>query len=396
VVVLSRAPVAALALVAAGCFSPTYPDGVLRCGPMGECPPGQGCDSDGICRRWRADFAGSDLADAAAPMPPGPDLAMPDLVPGPDMALPCGNRCDPAQCVHARCLWSTPVSSPGRLFVDASRIYVSSSNGSTSSVLVFDHDLNPQPPAVTGVTAMGDATIDAANVYWATDGTCGKDNGAIYAAPKGNPAAAMTLASPVECPTALSSNGTTLFWIQAGTGTVHSMPVGGGPIQDIQTGLQTAFGLTSDASAVYWAGLATFDPSTGVVRRHVLGAGSDSTWSSLHDPGSLTIDAANVYWAEDLVGPPASFRILQAPLGGGATTSLWDSTQAAATAITSDGTRLYFPLNDGTLRSEPVGGGPITTLWQMPGFIPVQSAVDANYVYLVTGGMNGALYKAEK
>jgi hypothetical protein len=62
-----------LALLAAGCYSPSYGDGDLACGPGGACPNGTSC-VDGTCRLH--------APDAGDPDPdPDPDSG---LVPDPD------------------------------------------------------------------------------------------------------------------------------------------------------------------------------------------------------------------------------------------------------------------------------------------------------------------------
>lgn len=83
---------ASVALLASGCFSPSYPDGlVCGAGPQ-PCPPGQTCGGDGRCH---AQPVGDDAADQDAPvdaMPLGP-FAMPVAVA--ELADP-GNDQDPA------------------------------------------------------------------------------------------------------------------------------------------------------------------------------------------------------------------------------------------------------------------------------------------------------------
>jgi len=59
--------VAAIAacLLQAACFSPSEKDGVVECGPAGQCPPGFSCAGDGTCRRGAS---GVDAAIIDAPL----------------------------------------------------------------------------------------------------------------------------------------------------------------------------------------------------------------------------------------------------------------------------------------------------------------------------------------
>ena len=43
---LLRGALLAWTVAAAGCFSPSYTEGGLRCGPAGECPTGYACHDD--------------------------------------------------------------------------------------------------------------------------------------------------------------------------------------------------------------------------------------------------------------------------------------------------------------------------------------------------------------
>jgi hypothetical protein len=73
--------VMALASIA-GCFSPKYTSGNLRCGPEGQCPPGFEC-IDSRCYRPGEGPGTSDggLHDLAGADLTSPDLLIPDLLP---------------------------------------------------------------------------------------------------------------------------------------------------------------------------------------------------------------------------------------------------------------------------------------------------------------------------
>jgi hypothetical protein len=73
------------ALAVAGCFDPTYPEGVT-CDPTGWCPPGQLCGTDNHCHHEVGD-GGIDQPDADEPdADPLGDLLSIDI--GPDVTIP--------------------------------------------------------------------------------------------------------------------------------------------------------------------------------------------------------------------------------------------------------------------------------------------------------------------
>ncbi len=57
-----RASLAAIALVASGCFTPNLGEGQVLCGPSGQCPTGYQCAGDGKCYTGDVDLGNGDLA----------------------------------------------------------------------------------------------------------------------------------------------------------------------------------------------------------------------------------------------------------------------------------------------------------------------------------------------
>ena len=64
--------------------------------------------------------------------------------------------------------------------------------------------------------------------------------------------AATTLASDVKALTGLATDGTTLYWTDAGDGAVRSCPVQGGPIRDLATGRAGPLEVAVDGTRLYW------------------------------------------------------------------------------------------------------------------------------------------------
>jgi hypothetical protein len=89
---MSRAWLAAVVLLLAGCKSPSYRNGGLVCGPGGDCPQGWHCALDNSCWRNGHDPTPPDDGDLASAMPldfaVGPTAA--DLAGVTDLAPLCG------------------------------------------------------------------------------------------------------------------------------------------------------------------------------------------------------------------------------------------------------------------------------------------------------------------
>jgi len=73
---------AALAILVAGCYSPSVRDCTVMCSNPSDCASGQVCGGDGMCAA--PDVAGhceiADVPDAAMPPPPPPDGAGPHVI----------------------------------------------------------------------------------------------------------------------------------------------------------------------------------------------------------------------------------------------------------------------------------------------------------------------------
>jgi hypothetical protein len=382
----------ALALAVAGCFNPTYPDGVLACGEGGACPPGQTCDVDHVCRSTPADFA---VEGGSPPGPPGQDLAT-----SPDLAG-CQGRCDDRDCMDQRCVWTLgSIGLVTNLAVDDTGVYFSNFNGSSVSVLARDLDGTNLRTYASGLATLGGIALDATNVYWLAAGSCGigSADGALNEVPKANPSAGSTqITGSLVCPSALVRSSGTLFWGQAATGIVHYIGVGGGAAQQFTTSLGQVYDLVSDDTRLCWIGYATPGAvGSGEVQCKPSGGSPDSTWSSVPSPGTIALHAGYAYWTQ----MPDHYQIVRAAMGGGAPATLLDLGTVPAYSLAPDGARVYFTSTDGSLRSVATdGSGRSTTIHPGNGpgpFTIVQVYGDYVYFTVSTGQQSGVLMKAEK
>jgi hypothetical protein len=145
--------------------------------------------------------------------------------------------------------------------------------------------------------------------------------------------------------------------------------------------------LALDASKVYW----TDNEPTGAVLVQTKGGGAPTVlYANRAEPAGIAVDATNVYWTETGFHNPTHCVVMQAPLTGGAPTTLWDGAQGYPYSVVVDATSVYWiaPTNDPTtfdVMKLPIGGGAAVTLAtdayvDFPGN-PHALAVDATSVY---------------
>ncbi len=155
----------------------------------------------------------------------------------------------------------------------------------------------------------------------------------------------------------------------AGDGNVSEIPVGGGGVTTLASGLNDPVSVTVDRTHVYWV-----DGYDGTVNDVPLRGGSVTTLASgLNDPVSVAVDSTHVYWANLTDG-----TVNEVPLGGGTVTTL-AAGQNGPVSVAVQGGYVYW-LNEGAVRMRgtvdkvPVGGGQVITLATGQNF-PVSVAV---------------------
>jgi hypothetical protein len=213
------------------------------------------------------------------------------------------------------------------------------------------------PPAWTG--GCGAIAVDAINVYWViTDPTlAGADT--IMKVPLGG-GPTVTVASGQNKPTAIATDGTSVYW--AGADAIMKAPVAGGPAVTLAAHAGTTLAL--DANNVYFA-----DAPTATVSKVPLAGGTVTTIARGQiGAGSVTVDETSIYWTgHNCVGgygsgtgpsePPyeCSDTVWSAPLGGGTLSTL---------ATLSTGECFFCP---GTLpTSVALAPYPVDVDWTIP------------------------------
>ena len=135
--------------------------------------------------------------------------------------------------------------------------------------------------------------------------------------------------------------------------------------------------LAVDSSYVYWSNY-----NDGRVMRAPLGGGAPSTLASgpANGPRGIAVDGAAVYWADQATG-----TISRMPLAGGTPTVLATG-QASPYGVAVDGTSVYWVnLDGGEVRKVPKVGGAMVTLVTGERH-PFYVVVDGGFLYWTAAG----------
>jgi len=121
------------------------------------------------------------------------------------------------------------------------------------------------------------------------------------------------LASPLF-PTSLAIDARAVYFNDAKAGTVNSVPLAGGAVSVLASGLQKPVGIAVDLNDVVFSEWPEGAPESGTVSRVPMGGGPVTVTATGQDrPRDLTVDDADVYWN-------TSGAVHRAPLAGGPTT----------------------------------------------------------------------------
>ncbi|HTO56413.1 MAG TPA: carboxypeptidase regulatory-like domain-containing protein [Pseudomonadales bacterium] len=283
-----------------------------------------------------------------------------------------------------------------------------SKNGGTPVVLV-DGTLNgtlpsPGPGYIPGSWfPTGGIAVDATNVYFGVSEIAYR----IVAVPVGGGALTTLASAPNNTSSALDSilritvDASNVYWIDSSSRSVDSLPVAGGSVTSLASGLeigtlqQPAPTLVITADAAYWSEPDTTSDccrpmGTGRIRQVSLAGGAPTTViDRLDSPTGFALDGTNIVVAE-------AWRIARAPLGGGAAATIASGITTDMARFAIDQTAIYV-LDGPYVKTVPLGGGRVEKLaaasgpnLQTLGIANLDIATDGSAVYWTTASMGSS------
>jgi hypothetical protein len=193
--------------------------------------------------------------------------------------------------------------------------------------------------------------------------------------------------------------GANAYWIDPYNHALYTVPLTGGSVSPLATGIgvptvNAAISLAVTSTTAYWAEAGTYggcciQVGTGTLKSVPLGGGTVTTvFTGLDAPGALAIDGANAVWAE-------SWRIARRPLTGGTATTLASGVSSSMARIAVDASHVYV-LDGDFIKTLPMSGGTVEKLAAVRGSIGDFSlvdqdiAIDGTSVYWTIKGVGGA------
>jgi hypothetical protein len=151
-------------------------------------------------------------------------------------------------------LASISPSTPQNIAVDANNVYFTT--GGSGQVALCPHAGCGSNPTVLAmgaaqVGAQGIA-VDATNVYWVNSTPPGNVSKCAITGCGGNPTV-IAMSGANSSPTAVAVDATNVYWATGGSGQIMRVPIGGGGVTTLATGLSNASGMALDATFVYYA-----------------------------------------------------------------------------------------------------------------------------------------------
>jgi hypothetical protein len=169
---------------------------------------------------------------------------------------------------------------------------------------------------------------------------------------------------------------TSAYWIDQASATLDSMPLGGGSVTTLASGLSAAVSLRVTASSVLYsdAGPSSgccLQTGMGSLKSVPLGGGTVSTLiAGLDAPAAFDVDVAHLVWAE-------LSRVGASPAAGGPATTLASGVANPLTRIAADQNNLYV-LDGELVKVVPLAGGTVERLAAATAQIGNFGAADLN------------------
>jgi hypothetical protein len=230
-----------------------------------------------------------------------------------------------------------------------------------------------QPAAiVSGQPQVHSLAVDATSLYFTVDPGGSPAGGSVRKVPLSG-GAVTTLLSGLPSPAGIAVDASFVYWASLFGNAISKVPLDGGTPVTLVSGVAGAFGVTVDASAIYYSRI-----YAATVWKAPLSGGSPTLLATLSTQGGgatgVAVDATHLYF-----GTYSSVE--EMPLAGGAINTL-ASGQDDPTEIVVDDAFLYWTnFYGGALIRKPLAGGPATILVPSLSIYGGGIAVDAKAIY---------------
>lgn len=225
--------------------------------------------------------------------------------------------------------------------------------------------------------------VYSGNVYW-TDAGYSVFTGTIDSVPIGG-GSITTLANSQDNPTGIAVYNGNVYWTnQDNPGTIESVPIGGGSNTVLASGQNLPFGIAIYNGNVYW----TDRGSSGAIDSVPITGGSVTVLTSGQaGPTGITVSNSNVFWTDQ--GTPGN--VMECAIAS-CTPILLATGRSAPQSIITYGSEVYWidSGSSGSLAYVPIGGGSVTTLAQGLYFYGI--ATDGTNIYWTNSTNTGMIY----
>lgn len=184
----------------------------------------------------------------------------------------------------------------------------------------------------------------------------------------------------------INADAANLYWLDTGNGALDTLPLAGGTVSALATGLVSPRALTINSSTAFWTESGALSGccmqmGAGQIRQVALtgGAVPSTLISGLDAPVALAVDALNIYWTE-------FWRVADRSINaGGAPITLASGISSGMPRIAADQNNVYI-LDGDLIKKLPINGGMIEKLSSAHG----GSIADVSVVNqdIVTDGIN--------
>jgi hypothetical protein len=335
-------------LAATACYQPAPAEGLPCSAELRECPDGQSCGADNICRRGGGGVPDAEACSATTcqveVLAASPTAASADIVLAthPDYVF-WTSAADRAVLRTSKATKETfildqrgALYSPLGLAADDAAVYWSDSRSSGAVLFTDVAGMGAVQQLAGGQDSALYLASDADNVYWSNA------SGLIIRAAKGSGALTQVAASLGDGPAGtLLLDGARVYFADQGGGRVFSVSTNNtGDLTTVSANQGSPLGVGVDASYVYWAN----SESAEIKRRSKIGGQVELVADQQPGASFIAVGPNHIYWTDREAG-----RVMRASKTGGTIDALVEG-QDQPYGIALDGDALYWVNQSGDNR----------------------------------------------